>query len=110
MNEQISCPSERVWQGLSTRAAVLSGVLALATVMLDIPATPSAFAQAKDVVDEWASVKAPPATELKAVTIDPKGTALLMLDFVKQICNAERTPRCTASIPKIQNLLTQESR
>ena len=40
-------------------------------------------AQAADIVDEWASVKAPPAPALKPVTVDPKTTALLMLDFMQ---------------------------
>jgi nicotinamidase-related amidase len=30
-----------------------------------------------------------------------------MLDFNKQACNAERRPRCIASIPKVQKLLTE---
>lgn len=37
---------------------------------------------AANIVDEWANVKAPKAPELKAVTVDPKTTALLMLDFM----------------------------
>jgi nicotinamidase-related amidase len=62
--------------------------------------------QAQSVIEEWTSVTAPPAPELKPVTIDPKTTALLMLDFNKQTCNAERRPRCIASIPRVQKLLT----
>ena len=58
------------------------------------------------IIDEWNTVKVPPAPELKPVKIDPKVTALLMLDFNKQTCNAERRPRCIASIPKVQKLLT----
>ena len=42
---------------------------------------------AQTIIDEWASVKAPPAPELTAVTVNPKTTALLMLDFVKQGLN-----------------------
>lgn len=61
---------------------------------------------AQTIVDEWGAVKVPPAPELKSVTIDPKVTALLLLDFNKQTCNAERRPRCIASIPKVQKLLT----
>jgi nicotinamidase-related amidase len=80
-------------------------ILALVTLLFGFPAAPTAFAQT--IVDEWGAVKAPPAPELKPVTIDPKGTVLLMLDFVKQICNAERTPRCVASIPKAERLLAQ---
>jgi nicotinamidase-related amidase len=59
------------------------------------------------IIDEWNTVKVPPAPELKTVKIDPKVTALLMLDFNKQTCNAERRPRCIASIPKVQKLLTE---
>jgi hypothetical protein len=39
----------------------------------------AAFGQ--NIVEEWLAVKAPPAPELKVVTIDPKSSALLMLDF-----------------------------
>jgi nicotinamidase-related amidase len=39
------------------------------------------------------------------VTVDPRTTALLLLDFNKQTCNAERRPRCIASIPKVKKLL-----
>lgn len=77
---------------------------ALLTSLVAAWATP-AFAQT--IVDEWATVKVPPAPELKPVTIDPKVTALLMLDFVKQICNQQARPRCVASIPKVRGLLTQ---
>jgi hypothetical protein len=61
---------------------------------------------AQTVVDEWQRVAVPPAPELKPVTIDSKTTALLLLDFNKQTCNAERRPRCIASIPRVKKLLT----
>ena len=64
-------------------------------------------APAQNIVDEWNTVKTPPAPELKSVTVDPKVTALLLLDFNKQTCNADRRPRCIASIPKVQKLLTE---
>lgn len=60
---------------------------------------------AQTIVDEWQRVAAPPAPELKSMTTDPKTTALLLLDFNKQTCNAERRPRCIASIPKVKKLL-----
>jgi len=60
---------------------------------------------AQNIVDEWQAVKAPAAPELKPVTIDPKATALLMLDFIKQTCNPNRRPRCISSIPKVEKLL-----
>jgi len=59
-------------------------------------------AVAGTIVDEWAGVKAPPAPEVKPVTLDPKTTAFLALDFINQVCNAERRPRCIASLPKVK--------
>ena len=60
-------------------------------------------AQAADIVAEWASVKSPPAPVLKPVTVEPKTTALLMLDFMKQNCG--QRPRCVASLPAMKRLL-----
>lgn len=62
-------------------------------------------ASAQTIVDEWSAVQAPKPPELKPVTLDPKTTALLVLDFVKQTCNAERRPRCLTSVPRVQTLL-----
>jgi nicotinamidase-related amidase len=62
-------------------------------------------ASAQTIVDEWATVAAPPAPELKPVTIDPKTTALLMLDFVTPNCT--QRPRCMASVPAVKKLLTE---
>jgi len=62
---------------------------------------------AQSIVDEWNSVKVPPVPELKPVTLDPGTTALLLLDFNKQVCNAERRPRCIASIPVVGKLLKE---
>jgi nicotinamidase-related amidase len=76
------------------------------TILFAATAT-SAQAQTKDIIEEWASVKAPPPPVLKPVTLDPKTTALLVLDFLKQSCNNERRPRCAASIPKVEGLLKQ---
>ena len=75
-------------------------VAALAAALVYVaPAT------AQTIVDEWSSVKVPPPPELKPVTLDPKTTAILVMDFVKQTCNNERRPRCVASIPKIEKLI-----
>jgi len=60
---------------------------------------------AQTIVDEWATVQAPKPPELKPVTLEPQGTALLVLDFISQTCNAERRPRCLTSVPKVQSLL-----
>lgn len=58
---------------------------------------------AASVIEEWDSVKAPPAPALKPVTVDPKTTALLMLDFMNQNCG--KRPRCVDSIPAMRKLL-----
>ncbi len=60
-------------------------------------------ARAATIVDEWGSVKTPPAPQLKPVTVDPKTTALLMLDFMNQNCG--KRPRCVDSIPAMKKLL-----
>ena len=60
-------------------------------------------AHAADIVQEWAGVKAPAAPALKSVTVEPKTTALLMLDFMNQNCG--KRPRCVASIPAMKKLL-----
>jgi nicotinamidase-related amidase len=62
---------------------------------------------AQTIIDEWSSVKAPPAPELKGVTIDPKTTALLMLDLVKQNCNEKARPRCPPTLPAAKQLLAE---
>lgn len=80
---------------------------ALGLMLLLAIAATSAMGQTKDVIDEWATVKAPLPPALKPATLDPKTTALLVLDFIKQTCNNERRPRCVASIPKVQGLLNQ---
>jgi nicotinamidase-related amidase len=61
---------------------------------------------AETIIDEWATVKAPSPPELKNVTLEPKTTALLVVDMIKQTCNEQRRPRCVAAIPKIEKLLT----
>ena len=62
---------------------------------------------AETVIDEWQSIKVPPPPELQAVTLDPKTTALLVIDIIKQTCNMQRRPRCVASIARVQKLLTE---
>ena len=61
---------------------------------------------AETIIDEWAQVKAPPPPKLESVALDPKTTAILMVDIIKQTCNEQRRPRCVAAIPKIEKLLS----
>ena len=59
-------------------------------------------ARAADIIAEWAMVKAPPAPELKPVTLEGKTTALLILDMMKAGCSAR--PRCLATVPNVKRL------
>jgi nicotinamidase-related amidase len=77
-------------------------VVAVAFVALLAFAGP---ANAQTVLDEWNTAVAPSPPPLKPATIDPKTTAFLVLDILKQNCSAAR-PRCQASVPHIQSLLT----
>jgi len=74
--------------------------LIVATAFVAALAVP---AHAANIVDEWASVKAPAAPELKSVTVDPKTTALLMLDFMPANCG--KNERCLATLPAMKKLL-----
>lgn len=78
----------------------MSVLLAALVAPLALSAAP---ARAQNIIDEWASVKAPAAPALKPVTVNPKTTALLMLDFMNQNCG--KRPRCLASIPVMKKLL-----
>lgn len=64
-------------------------------------------ARADTIIKEWANVKAPPPSVLRSVTVDPKTTALLILDLTKQTCNAQRRPRCLLTLPKVKTFLAR---
>ena len=81
---------------------LLSLLAALAAAFIYVVPAP-----AQTIIDEWSSVKVPPPPALKAVTLDPKTTALMAIDLIKQTCNNEKRPRCVTSIPKIAKLLAE---
>jgi nicotinamidase-related amidase len=62
-------------------------------------------AGAGDIIADWDSVKVPPKPELKSVTVDPKTTALLVLDLMKDNCGAR--PRCVPIVPNVKKLIDQ---
>ena len=57
------------------------------------------------IIELWDRAKAPPPVELKAVKLDPKETAFLVLDIEELTCNPKRRPRCIDSVPKIKGFL-----
>ncbi|MHA2247459.1 MAG: cysteine hydrolase [Candidatus Hodarchaeales archaeon] len=59
------------------------------------------------IIEEWDNLKIPAPPELEEVTVESKSTALLVLDFQNLNCNQERRPRCVASLPKVQKLLSK---
>jgi len=60
---------------------------------------------ATTIIDEWGKVVTPAAPQLKEVKLPAEGTALLLLDFNKQVCNDKSRPRCVSSIPAVSRLL-----
>jgi nicotinamidase-related amidase len=76
------------------------GALAAAGAL--IIAFAASFA-ASDIVEEWDAVKPPPKPEVKAVTLEPSTTALLILDMSKDGACKTR-PRCMATIPNVKRL------
>src|SRR5579872_741642 len=62
----------------------------------------AASPSAADILDDWATAKAPPAPELKPVTLEGSTTALLILDMMKSNCGVR--PRCVASVPNVKRL------
>jgi len=83
---------------LNMRTLLRGAAAAAVTIVLAFAA--SSFAT--DILDDWATAKAPPPPELKPVTVDASTTALLILDMMKTNCGAR--PRCVATVPTIKRL------
>ena len=88
---------------MKRRFTIFAFIVATVTVLSGAIGSP---ARAANIIDEWASVKAPATPELKPVTVDPKTTALLMLDFLPSLyCSDD--PRCVATLPAMKKLLAE---
>jgi nicotinamidase-related amidase len=83
-------------------ATTLCGMSALGAVIAALAAPP---ASAMDITKEWATVKPPPVPELKAATVDPKTTALLVLDLMKTNCGTR--PRCASTVAPVKKLIEE---
>ena len=84
---------------LNTRILRRSALAAAGALIIAFAAS---FA-ATDIVEDWDTVKPPPKPEVKAVTLDPSTTALLILDMSKDGACKTR-PRCMATIPNVKRL------
>ncbi|MET4247239.1 isochorismatase family protein [Bradyrhizobium sp. LA6.7] len=64
-------------------------------------------ALAQGILNDWKSVQAPPPPPLMRVMVDPKTTALLVLDVAKHTCNEQVRPRCVAMLPSVGKLMAK---
>ncbi|MDR3524971.1 MAG: isochorismatase family protein [Acetobacteraceae bacterium] len=87
-------------RGVSMRR-ILQNLCLTASLLL------SGAAYAGDSIQDWNAAKAPPVPEVKSVKLDPKTTALLVLDLVKQTCSQERRPRCLDTLKSSHDLLVK---
>jgi nicotinamidase-related amidase len=90
---------------MKMRTGIVLRALVGASVLCSLLALTTQHARAETIIDEWSRVTVPPAPTLQALTVDPKSTALLILDLVKQTCNAQVRPRCLASLPNVARLI-----
>lgn len=81
-----------------TRSSCYAAILAALAAAAAAPP-----ARANDITTEWATVKPPPVPELKPATIEPRTTALLILDLMKTNCGTR--PRCGATVANVKKLL-----
>ena len=79
-------------------------LLALFLCPLLFSPTP-ALADEKTLLDIWSEITPPPVVPVQPVQLDPKTSALLILDIEEFTCNAERRPRCPDSVPRIKTFL-----
>lgn len=80
----------------------MSRRLSLGVIVVAASSLAAVSAHATDVTSEWAAIQLPPPPTLKAVTVDPKTTALLLLDFMTENCG--KRPRCVAAVPTLKSL------
>lgn len=57
------------------------------------------------VIDIWDGIEPPPAPRLRPVQVDPKSSALLVLDLQNGNCNSERRPRCVDCLTGIREFI-----
>ena len=93
-------------EGLVPGHAAALGLLCVVGLLIAV-AMSLGCTGAASVTDVWGSVKAPPAPEVKAVQVDPRTTALLILDIETRTTNTDRRPRAIASVPRIAELLAR---
>jgi nicotinamidase-related amidase len=87
-------------EGTTMKSILATRAMIVAASVLSSLAAP---ALANDITTEWATVKPPPVPELKPAVVDPKTTALLVLDLMKVNCGTR--PRCVSTVPNVKKLI-----
>ena len=64
-------------------------------------------ASAQTLIEEWGTAQFPPPPALKAAKIEPKETAVLVMDFTKQTCTPERRKRCADSVASVARFVNE---
>ena len=59
------------------------------------------------VLDEWRDIQAPAPPVIKPVIINPAKTALILMDFLREVCTPQHRPRAAAVMPKLQEFLRE---
>lgn len=61
----------------------------------------------KTVIDLWDDIEPPPAPLLRPVQVDPKSSAILVLDLQNTNCNSEKRPRCVDCLTGIRKFISK---
>lgn len=69
-------------------------VFSIAAIAVTAAALTVGAARGATIIDDWYAAKLPTPPQLKPVTLVPKETALLVMDFTVQTCTIERRKRC----------------
>jgi nicotinamidase-related amidase len=59
------------------------------------------------LIEEWGTAKFPAPPALKPAKLNPKETALLVMDFTKQTCSMQRRPRCANQVAHVRKFVTE---
>jgi nicotinamidase-related amidase len=89
------------------RGSLSNTIMACIALALGVGTALCAPARAETVIDEWATAKLPAPPALKPVTVAPKETALLVMDFTVQTCTPQRRLRCANSVPNVAKLVDE---
>jgi nicotinamidase-related amidase len=80
------------------------GTLLLASLIV---CSTAASVHAQGIIETWSSVSAPPPPSVRSISVDPRKTALLVLDVATHTCNRDVRPRCLETLPKVKALLNR---